>query len=225
MVQLKPGEAPEEGVISLYDLLESLLLERHDDFELLPAGSTVVWPLIPGVTDDPRLWRQGCDRMAAAGVARVQAQTLQLSPSQRRRLAAKAPEEAFHALFHRPSPAERHFDRIAHECGLEVFLVRPVQENFPRVASNRRLAASLALAGELWLRLERPMHQGDDLFRAARWVDTAPQDVQALAREGNLAIIEAVRGKGRDLLEQLVEGRREHLLEELRVEYLEGESP
>ncbi len=223
MVQLKLGEFAPEGAIGLYDPLESLLLGHLDDLDQLPSGCTVVWPLIPGLTDDPKLWREGCLRMANAGVGRVQAQTLQLNPNQRRRLAVNAPEDAFHGLFHRSPPAERDFDRIAHQCGLEVFAIRPVQEEFPRVASNRRLAAAMALAGELWLRLERPMRQGDDLFRAARWVDTAIQDVEALAREGNLAIVEAVQGLGREVLEQIVAQSPEPLLEELLAEYLGGE--
>ena len=60
MVQLLPGESVVPGALALYDPLSSLLDGRLRDLEGLPAGCTVVWPLIAGLTDDRRLWREGC---------------------------------------------------------------------------------------------------------------------------------------------------------------------
>jgi hypothetical protein len=47
----------------------------------------------------------------------------------------------------------------------------------------------LALAGEIWLQLGRPVEQGQAFYRSARWVDRTSYDLEALAREGNLAVL------------------------------------
>jgi hypothetical protein len=191
LMQLFPGEGtavtPASGAALVFDLLQVLLERDLEALRRLPTGATAVWPLLPGLTDDPELWEAGCQELAAAGVHCVQALVPSLTPAERRRLAERwGGEETFDALFHGRSPAERDFARAAHRHGLEPFLPRPLPA---AAAGNRRLAGALALAGELWLRLGRPVEQGQAFFRAARWVDRAPYDLEALAREGNLAVL------------------------------------
>ena len=87
---------------------------------------------------------------------------------------------------------------MAHRHGLEPFLSRPLPRPPVLGAGNRRIGGVLALAGELWLRLGRPVEQGQALYRAARWVDRSSYDLEALAREGNLGVLPLDAGQPRD---------------------------
>lgn len=175
------------GVAVVYDLLDVLLERDLDALGLLPSGAAAVWPLVPGLTDDPDLWDRGCQELAAVGVRCVQALTPALEPADRRRLAERwGGPGTFDALFHREPPSERNFARAARRHGLEPFLDRPLPA---RGAGNRWIGGVVALAGELWLRLGRPVEQGHAFYRDSRWIDRAPYDLQALAREGNLAVL------------------------------------
>lgn len=194
LVQLFPGEEtavpPASGAAFVFDLLHILLERDLEALRRLPSGATAVWPLLPGLTDDPGFWELGCRDLAAAGVRCVQALAPSLTPTDRRRLAERwGGEEAFDALFHGPIPAERDFARAAHRHGLEPFLSRPLPSPPAGHTGNRGIGGALALAGEVWLRLGRPVEQGQALYRAARWTDRSPYDLEALAREGNLAVL------------------------------------
>ena len=199
----------EAGATVVYDPLPALAagglgrLERALAAGLAP-GAAAVWPLVPGLADDRRAVDRACGLLAAAGLAAVQPLRLHLTPADRRRLAETGGGSAYHALFHRPPPDVRAFARAAAACGLTPILPRPL----PRpplvtaaVAGNRRLAGLLAVAGELWLRLGRPESQAQGFFRAARWTDATPYDVASLAREQNLAVVEAVDEAARALIE------------------------
>jgi hypothetical protein len=98
-------------------------------------------------------------------------------------------------LFHGKAASERRFAAVAARHGLEVFHRRAAREG-DRRERNLTLAELLALAGELWLRLGRGEVAGQELFRASRWVEDAAIDVRALAAEGNLEIVEALRATG-----------------------------
>lgn len=191
VIQLFPGEEtsvpPEAGAAFVFDLLHALLQKDLDALRRLPSGAVAVWPLVAGLTDDPALWDQGCRELAAARVRCVQALTPALEPADRRRLAERwGGEETFDVLFHGRSPSERDFARTAHGHGLAPFLDRPLPA---RGTGNRWIGGMLALFGELWLRLGRPVEQGQSFCRAARWVDRAQYDLHALAREGNLSVL------------------------------------
>jgi hypothetical protein len=185
--------------------------------------AAAVWPLLPGLTDDPALWERGCERLAASGLGCLQAMAPALGPGDRRRLAQDSREGAFEALFHRghrEPPPERDFARTAHRHGLAPFLPRPLpRPPWPRV-ENRRIAGRLALAADLWLRLGRPVEQAQSLFRAARWLDATPYDVDALRREGNLAVVTALDPLARQVVAQAAGGGEPALLGELLAEYL-----
>ena len=226
LVQLLPGDPtalpPAAGAVLVVDLLAALLAADLDALAMPPPGTAAAaWPLLPGITDLPELWERGCERLAAAGLERLQAMVPALGPGDRRRLAQGLDESAFAALFHRQPPAERELARVAHRHGLAPFLPRPLpRPPLPR-APNRRIAGLLALAAELWQRLGRPVEQAQALFRAARWLDATAYDVEALRREGNLAVVTALDPLARSLVAEAAGGGDPALLAELMAEYLD----
>jgi hypothetical protein len=231
LVQRIPGEsvAPQTAAVGLpavletiYDLAEPLLAGDLERLRQIPAGAAAVWPLIAAVTDAAEIRDRGCELLAAAGVRSVQPLAVELDPVTRRSLAEERGDEGvFAALFHGPPPSERDFARAAHGHGLEVFLRRPPTGFSPRRIGNRRLAAGLALAGELWLRLDRLESRGQALLRAARGADAAVYDLAALVREGNLTVMDWIDELGVEILGELVHDGRSARLDALLAEYLE----
>jgi hypothetical protein len=228
LVQLLPGDDLDLPVTSggavacAFDLTAALLAGELDRLSGVPGWALAVWPLLPGLTDEPALWEKGCRKLAAAGVQRVQALAPSLSPADRRRLAAGAPARVFEALFHGAAAgwaAERELARVAHRHGLAPFLPRPARRA-ARAPGNRAAAAALGLAAELWLRLGRAVEPAQALYRAARWVDGTSYDVEALAREGNLGVVVALDAASRRLLAEQAGGAEPALLRELLAEYL-----
>ncbi len=223
LAQLLPGErAPLPGVVVVYDLLRPLLDGELTGLDELAQGTTAVWPLVAGLTDRPELWEEGCERLAAAGVGCVQATAVELDPELRSRLARERGDEVFDALFHGPPPSERDFSRCAHAHGLRVFMPRPETGSSPRRIRNRQLASRLALAGELWLRLDRSVASGQALFRAARGAESTRHDLAALVREDNVTVMNWLSTLSAELIVEVVTRDRSTLLEELLEEYLEG---
>jgi hypothetical protein len=231
LVQVLPGEEGEglaglaaAGAAVVADLL-ALLLERNlEALESLPAGRLAVWPLLPGLTDDPALWEAGCERLRRAGAGGVQALAPALTPADRRRLSeawGDDREETFDALFHRDceGTAERAFAQTAHRFGFAPFLPRPLPGPPIHGGENRRLAGVVALAAELWLRLGRPVEPGQALYRGARWIDKTFYDLGGLAREGNLSVLPTLDDGSRRLVAESVRGEP-GLLDELLAEYL-----
>ncbi len=222
LIQLEPGAVTEASEArAVFDLLRPLLAGDLERLARLPAGADAVWPLIPGLTDSPELWDRGCELLARAGVAGVQPVTVELEPADRRRLVELGGEGAFGALFHGAAPSEREFARRAAGHGLSVFLGRPAAWGPARQIRNRRLAADLALAGELWLRLGRSIGGGQALFRAARGADGTGRDLTAVAREGNLGILGWLDEQAVGMVDEIVSTGRSSLLESLLEEYLE----
>jgi len=222
---LLPGDAlPLPAATTLHDLLPALLCGDLAALAALPAGAAALWPLVPGCTDDPRLWQEGCAALAGAAVEVVQTVLPRLTPADRRRLAEGAAEEAFHRLFHGPEPDERAFARVAAAHSLACFLPRPLPHPPAVGAAGRRIAGALHLAAELWLRLGRSPSQGQAFFRAARWIDASGYDPAALARDGNLGVVEVLDEASRRFIEDAVDGDGEPaLLRELLAQYVRNE--
>lgn len=221
LVHLLPGDPPPpDGAVGLHDLLPALLRRDLAALAAVPAGAACVWPLVSGVTDDLALWRDGSAALGSAGAAVVQGAVPRLVPVDRRRLAHGLDEAAFQALFHGGDPDERAFARAAAAAGLRPFLPRPLPRPPATGAASRRIAGALFLAAELWLRLGRAPQQGQDFFRAARWIDESQYDAEALAREGNLGVVEAIGPASRAVIEDAAaHGGEPALLAELLAEY------
>ncbi len=222
LLQLLPGEEEPEvaGGKIVYDLLPALVAGDVSALAELPADSSVIWPLIAGLTDLSATVEAGLDRLAAAGVGYVRGLALVLQPAIRRRLAEQGGEAVFDRLFHGPPPAERLFAIRAAAVGLKPFLDRPLPGDSRALAHNRWLAGELAIIGELWLRIERSESRGQAFFRAARLIDEADRDIQALCSEGNLGVIPWLDPPSREVIEELVADGRSSLREELEMEYL-----
>lgn len=223
LLQLRPEEttaAAEAHVV--IDLLPPLLAGDLGALAKLPAGSTAVWPLIPGLTDPPELWEEGCEYLAHAGVRCVQPLVLELTSQHRRRLAEGRDDDVFDALFHGRQPSERAFSVTAADCGIETFFGRPATGGTRRRRNNRRIAAHLALAAEIWLRLGKSVGTGQGLFRAARGAEASHHDLEALTREGNLKVMDWLDLQSLGLVEDVVESGRSEELDAWLDEYLEG---
>ncbi len=222
LVELLPGETTAAaGALVVYDLLQPLLAGDVGRLSVLPNGSTAAWPLIAGITDRPEIWDDGLPRLAAAGVSCVQAVAVELTAALRRWLAEERGDEAFDALFHGETASEQQFAVRAHRHGLAPFLPRPAAAVTPRQARNRRFAADLALAGEVWLRLGKPMSGGQSLFRAARGAESTRYDLAALAAEGNLAVMDWLDGDSLRIVEETAADGSSSFLEQLMNEYLD----
>ena len=220
LVQLAPGEPPPAGAVPIYDLLEPLLAGELARLSDVPAGAAAVWPLIAGVSDDPRAWREGCERLAAAGATCLQALGLDLTPGERRALAARGGQRAFEELFHGPPPAERDLAAVAAAAGLRPFMARPLPRPPQRGAGNRRLGEVLGLVGELWLRLGRPVGRGQAFLRAMRWVDRSRRPLETLAREGNLGVLAWLDAESAQVVEEVLARGSCALLDQLLAEYV-----
>lgn len=215
-------EPPPAATAVIYDPLLALLHGEVERLYHVPAGGTVVWPLLSGVTDAPELCEEGCELLAARGAGCVQPVLMEVDPRDRRSLAEERGEDVFDALFHGSPASERSFARIAARHGLEVFARRPPTGARPRIRRNRQIAADLALAGELWLRLERAEATGQALFRAARGVEQSRHDLEALAKEKNLDVLSWLDAFAVEAIEDRVAKGRMTVLDELLAEYVAG---
>ena len=226
LVQLRPGDAlPPAGAQVIYDLLDPLLRGEVEELSGLPEGSAAVWPLLPGLTDHPEAWEEGMTWLRAAKVRCVQPMVPELTPTIRRQLAERYGDQAFDALFHREPPSERGFAISADRFDLGVFFERPATGSNPRQEGNRQLAAKLALAGELWHRLDKPVAAGQGLLRASRGAENSHHDLAGLARENNLKVLDWLDAHSLELMRQEVAAGHSALLETLLCEYLEKPIP
>jgi hypothetical protein len=220
LVQRFPRDPGEAGVMAVYDLLETLLEGDLSELSNLPRGAVVIWPLIAGYTDSVDLCRSGLEILAAAGVSAVQGISIELDPTDSRRIVERGGEEGFETLFHGSAPSERAFSQLVSNTGLEPFVSRPVPLRPRWLRSNRQLSEVLYLCGELWLRLGRPEATGQELFAVARRVDMESHDVAAICREGNLRVMDWIDPLSRRVITEWASRARSSELEVLRADYL-----
>lgn len=189
------------------------------------GGPVLLWPLLPGLSDEPAGLEQVLGRLSGGGSGSSRGWTVHplvppLDPRDRRRLAERSSRESealFHKLFHGPRPDPREACRRVAGAGLAAWPERPLPRPPLPGAAARRAVGWLSLAAELHHRLGRPAaaHRG---FLAARLADQA-RDLAALAREGHLAMLEGVGAEERELLARALEGRPPRL-RALEEEYL-----
>ncbi|MFN7940419.1 MAG: hypothetical protein U0X73_02375 [Thermoanaerobaculia bacterium] len=221
--QEEAGSAPSDG--SPGELLldwTARLLGVGDGAAALPAGATVLVPLLPGMDGADSGFTELLAAIAGARPAAVVGRVPELAPGDRRRLAALGDESRFGAIHHGAAPSERDFARAVAAAGLSPFPPAPVFGRSRR-ERNRAAAAHLAEAAELWLGLGRSEAVGQELLAAARRLDSLPQDVEALAREGHLAVLAWLPLQGARCLVEWARGEGGGGLAALRSAYLESD--
>ena len=67
------------------------------------------------------------------------------------------------------------------------------------------------------------MDRAQTRFQAARWAEDTPVDVRALAREGNLPILDWLRSPALEIVVEWARAESSATLNALRLEYLEGQ--
>lgn len=222
LLQLFPGQVVPPRVWAVYDILEELISGKMDHLEDVVGGSSVVWPLLSGLTDTEELWEDGLDRLVGAGVHHVQPMALDLTPADRRYLAERAESAAFDRLFHAASPSERAFSSFAAQLGIEAFAERPQPELPQRVLVRRRVSAALAMTAELSLRTGGSEPRAQALFVAARNVEREDVDLEALVREGNLGVLPWLDDESRSIVTLTLSGEAGDAVDELRRLYVAG---
>ncbi len=220
LVQRLPGEPRASRGIDLIDLTSVVLGERSLDGEVpLPAGNArwVLLPLLPGVFTGGALdaLLDAAARLEPEGILGI---APELAPADRRRIVERAGEQHFEAVFHGPVPAESEIAAAIRARGLAALPGLPEPAGLSaRAARDRRLAAALEEAGELWLRLGRSEPIGESLLAASRRLAAEPRDLAALAREGNLGLLEWLSAAARDVIVEESAGDGSALLRELRA--------
>lgn len=189
------------------------------DAASLPLEVAVAMPLLPGLSATPESWRPWLEALAVAGRRLVVGLPVELTPLDRRRLADRAGEEHWEAIFHGDVAGEREFVRLAAALGLETRVPRPRAARTPRAQRNRELATALAEAGHLVLRLGGSEAEGQALLASARHLEATPLDVPALTREGNLPVLSWLSPGAREMVAELVESGRSQRLEKLLLDW------
>jgi hypothetical protein len=203
------------------DLLATWLDAEADPLRVGALSGERLWvvvPLIAGLTPEGGALNPWLEALASLAPSAVLTVAPELKPADRRRLSDRLGDAAFEVVFHGQPPAEKDFARALAERDLGVHVARPRLDGLPpRAVRNRALASALAECGELWLKLERSESEGVGLLAAARHLDGHHLDVAAVAREGNLALLEFLGPLSRRVVEETVEVLPGGLLRELRA--------
>jgi hypothetical protein len=214
VVQRMVGEevpAPAPDLLPVVDLSDEASFEAASPgVQERAPGAFACWPLLPGAVDEMERFAALCLRLRALGYAGVRALALDLSPEDRRALAERRPER-FEAIFHRAPPdesLERRCDEIAAAAGLATTVPRPLPLGSAprRVIANRRVAEALATSADAARRSGRSEASVAALLRAQRMADATTYDLEALAREGNLGVLDWLDEQGRRVALAAVEG-------------------
>ena len=226
LVHLRSGEIDfPAGATPVVDLLDPLVRGAVPAAVEIPERAWVVVPLTSGLFEDAERRLHWLKRLSEKEVTAIGV-PLELQPTERRALADAAGEARWEAIFHGAAPDERDFARAAAAAGLVTLPGQPEISLPPRAARNRALAGALAEAAELCLRLGRGEVEGEALRAAARRVAGEPLDFAALAREGNLGVVDWLSPLARRVIEEQPEAsdRDSGLLSGLRAAW-RGEVP
>jgi hypothetical protein len=210
------------GVTRVIDLLFPVLERDLAVLDVVSPKEIVLVPLLPVVNADEAAWEVLLRRLAPRTPRAVVGVAPELAPPDRRRLVERLGEESFERVHHAgssPVELERGFARAVVAAGLNPFFDRLETGLPPRAARNRRIAAVLFEAGERWLALGRGEADGASLLAAGRHVESAAQEIEALARERQLALLPFLSPLARATVERFVAEGRSALLAELRAEW------
>jgi hypothetical protein len=211
-----------EAVLVAVDLCRHLLFQEPDDALDSLEGCVAAVPLLPGLLDVSR-FAALAEALVTRGVRAVHLAAASASPATRRALGAHlSSERDYAALFHAPPLDERALCRIAVEVGLRVSVPRPLPGAPPRLRTRRLLAGLLAEAGDLWTRIDPTGREAAPFFRAARFIDESPHDLEGLARDGNLRVLEWLERGPREVVEEALRAGSGSLVAKLRERWLEG---
>jgi hypothetical protein len=215
---------PESSGEIVLDLTASLLANRFEvEARFSEPPIAVIAPLLPSGSRHPTLWPNIVSPLEKSSPAAILGVSPELSPVDRRRLVESLGEEFFDRVHHEPEPGlreERDFAHFVANLGMNPFFERPrVQGLSLRAERNRRIAAVLFEAGERWLALERGEADGASLLAAGRHVESATLEIEALARERQLALLPYLAPLARRTVEAFVAEGRSPLLTELRASW------
>jgi len=201
------------------DPLADWLTTEAEELELPLAGS-VALPLVVGLEDRAAGLVARLAGVRDARPATVLSIAPRLDPADRRRLVEALGERMFEAVFHRPAPSERSAARRAAAAGFASLPDLPAVPGLqPRAARNRELAAGLGALGDALLRSGGSESEGAELLAAARQLRETLLDVPALAREGNLGVVEWLTPVARRELDRRLAGSGEPTLDAARARW------
>ncbi|MCM2268654.1 MAG: hypothetical protein NDJ75_00975 [Thermoanaerobaculia bacterium] len=224
------GVAAGAGRFAWVDPLDAWLAGTDtDDWIRAVAAATegaelaIAVPLVAGVTPEGDALALWLDRFATLAPVAVLGVVAELSPYERRRLVEARGEGSFDAVFHgRPLP-EHDFALAVASRGLRTLPRRQLLATLPpRLTRNLELAGALWETAELALRLRSSEAECAGLFAAARRVEATPHDLAALAREGNLGVLDWPSPAAREVVEQLLARGAADRLDALRRQWARG---
>lgn len=187
------------------------------------AEVAIAVPLVAGVTPEGDALADWLDRFRSFAPAAVLGVVAELSPYERRRLVEARGESSFDAVFHGRPMAEHDFARAVASRGLRTLPRRQLLATLPpRLTRNLELAGALWETAELALRLRTSEAECAGLFAAARRVEATPHDLAALAREGNLGVLEWPSPVALEVVEQLLSSGASGRLDALRHQWARG---
>lgn len=201
---------------TVVDLSALVLDPRASKPSALP-GSWALWPLVPGVRNQPEEWTEWACRLAELGVEILQPIALDPPPKIRRALVDAWGEDYFEPIFHGEPHSERAFSAVVASWGLRPFAPRPSQA---KRAGDGALVEALLLAAEYAHRLDDGATRVQGFLRAARWTEESKYEVSALVRDHQIRAIPWVEEESRTLMEEWVQAGESEILKELEGRYL-----
>jgi len=181
------------------------------------ARVALAWPLVAGwapVGEALAVWLEGLRPLRPRCVVGV---AVSLPPGGRRRLVERLGEASFEEVFHSRPMSEHEFASAACGHGFEPLPPRPrALAGAPRSQRNFELAAVAREAAELSQRLGFSEAECAAMLAAARHIEVSGLDVAAVAREGNLPVVDWLPPAVRELIAEWVADGRSRRLDDLR---------
>ena len=215
----EPNSVQPSPTLTVWDPTALLIVGDVEQLSTPPAGSWVLWPVIPGVSDDPRRFEGFARRAADAGVEGVLPMTPQLSPRSRRVIVDHHGGGIFESLHHRTSVEPSEIARVAWEFGLPFQPPRPGRSGESEV--HVRACSELGHLGDLYIRLGQD-ERGQRVLRAQRWLEDSPWDLEVILRDGHLKLVPELADEAAVVVEEVLDTGTSVRLGRVREMYLSG---